>query len=266
MKPFAYHRPASVRDAVALLAATPGAAPVSGGMSLLPVMKLRLAEYPALVDLTRIEELQGIAASAAEVTIGAGVRHADVASAPKIRHGIPALAALAEQIGDPHVRNRGTLGGVLANADPAADYPAAVLALGATIVTDRRRLPADSFFQGLFKTALEPGEIVTRVSFPVPRAAGWAKFRNPASRYALVGVFVARFDDAVRVAVTGAGPTVFRVADMEQALGRDFSDVALSGMTVSADGLNGDIHAEPAYRAHLVGVMARRAVIAALAA
>ena len=266
MKPFAYHRPTDLGQAAALLASTPDATIIGGGMSLLPVLKLRLAEHAALVDLARIDGLRSITAGGAELSIGAGARHAQVATSPEVARTIPALAALAGGIGDPHVRNRGTLGGVLANSDPAADYPAAALALGAGIHTDRRSVPADTFFQGLFTTALQPGEIITRVTFPVPLAAGYAKFRSPASRFAIVGVFVARFAQGVRVAVTGAGPCVFRVRHMEEALTGSFTEQAVAGMTVAADGLNGDIHAEPSYRAHLVGVMARRAVAAALAA
>jgi aerobic carbon-monoxide dehydrogenase medium subunit len=263
MKPFAYHRPTALAEAAALLAATPGAVAISGGMSLLPAMKLRLAEHAALIDLTRIEALHCIAVTPEAVTIGAATRHADVAFSPEIRRAIPALAALAGGIGDPHVRNRGTLGGALANADPAADYPAAALALGASIRTERRTLAADSFFQGLFTTALAPGEIITDVRFPRPIAAAYAKFRSPASRFAIVGVFVARFASHVRVAVTGAAARPFRVPAMEEALARSFTAQAIAGIGVPAEGLNDDIHAEPSYRAHLVGVMARRAVASA---
>lgn len=266
MKAFAYHRPSDVASAVSLLAATPGAIFLGGGMSVLPVMKLRLADHPALVDLSRIAGLRGIAVSGDSVTIGAGSTHVDVASSAEVAKAIPALAVLAGSIGDPHVRNRGTLGGVLAHADPSADYPAAALGLGAEIVTDRRTVKADGFFRGLFATALEPGEIITQVRFPIPLAAGYAKFRSPASRYAIVGVFVARLADGVRVAVTGAGSHVFRLGYMEEALERAFTPDSLVGMTVDAEGLNGDIHAEPSFRAHLVAIMARRAVAAALQA
>jgi carbon-monoxide dehydrogenase medium subunit len=266
MKTFAYHRPADLAAAAAILSASPSAVPIAGGMSLLPAMKFRLAEYPAVVDLGGIEALHGIAVTPGEVTVGAGTKHVDVAGSPGLAAAIPALAGLAGGIGDPQVRNRGTLGGVLANADPSADYPAAVLALNATIVTTRREIAADAFFLGLFSTALTQGEIITSVRFPVPLASGYMKFRSPASRYAIVGVFVARFTDCVRVAVTGAASSVFRVPEMEQALTGRFSPDALAGLGVSPDGLNGDIHAEPSYRAHLVGVMARRAVAAALAA
>ncbi len=263
MKDFAYHRPTDVAQAVALLAATPDSVPIAGGMSLLPVMKFRLAEPTALVDLGGIDSLRGIARTAGAVTVGAGTAHVDVAASEAVRSAIPALAMLAGGIGDPQVRNRGTLGGVLAHADPSADYPAAIVALGASIVTDRRTIAGDDFFQGLFATALRPGEIITAVRFPVPLACGYAKFRSPASRYAVVGVFVARFGDAVRVGVTGAGPAPFRVPQLEAALSRQFAPAAIAGFAMSPAGLNGDIHAEPAYRAHLVGVMARRAVAAA---
>ena len=263
MKSFAYHRPTQLDQAVALLAANPGAIPIAGGMTLLPVMKFRLTEHTALIDLTGVDALRGITVDTGSVTIGAGTTHVDVATDNALRQAIPALAALAGSIGDPQVRNRGTIGGVLANADPSADYPAAVVGLGASIVTNQRTIAADDFFTGLFTTALQPNEIITSVSFPLPLAAGYAKFRSPASRYAIVGVFVARFVDHVRVAVTGAGPSVFRVTKMEQALSTNFTPEAIAGIGITAAGLNGDIHAEPAYRAHLVGVMARRAVASA---
>lgn len=264
MQPFTFRRPSDLTEASALLA-TAGAVALGGGMSLLPVLKQRLAAHAMLVDLSRLLPLQGIRPEDGMLFIGAATTHADVAASPVVGRTIPALAALAGGIGDPQVRNRGTLGGVLANADPAADYPAAVLALGAEVVTDRRVIPADVFFRGLFLTALEAGEIITGVRFPVPAAAGYAKFRSPASRYAIVGVFVARLAAGVRVAVTGAASSVFRVPQMERALEAAFTPDALTGITVPPEGLNGDIHAEPSFRAHLVGVMARRAVAAAVA-
>lgn len=265
MKTFAYYRPTELSAAAALLARIPDSIAIAGGMSLLPVMKFRLTEHAALVDLSGIAALDGIIVTADAVTIGAGTTHVAVAGSAGIADTIPALARLAGTIGDPQVRNRGTIGGVLANADPAADYPAAVVALNASIITDRRSIAADDFFRGLFITALEPGEIITAVRFPVPLACGYAKFRSPASRYAIVGVFVARFADLVRVGVTGAGVSAFRVPEMERALQGAFRPDALAGMSVSPEGLNSDLHAEPSYRAHLVGVMARRAVAAALA-
>ena len=264
MQPFTFRRPSDLTEASHLLA-TEGAVALGGGMSLLPVLKQRLAAHAMLVDLSRLPPLQGIRLEDGMLFVGAATTHADVAASPVVARTIPALAALAGGIGDPQVRNRGTLGGVLANADPAADYPAAVLALGAEVVTDRRVIPADDFFRGLFLTALEPGEIITGVRFPVPAAAGYAKFRSPASRYAIVGVFVARGAGGVRVAVTGAAASVFRVPQMELALDAAFTPDALTGLTVPPEGLNGDIHAEPSFRAHLVGVMARRAVAAAIA-
>lgn len=263
MQPFTFRRPADLSEASALLAGE-GAVALGGGMSLLPVLKQRLAAHAMLVDLSRLPPLQGISAADGVLYVGAGTTHADVAASPVVAGTIPALAALAGGIGDPQVRNRGTLGGVLANADPAADYPAALLALAAEVVTDRRVVPADDFFRGLFLTALEPGEIITGVRFPVPAAAGYAKFRSPASRYAIVGVFVARGADGVRVAVTGAASCVFRVPQMERALDAAFTPDALAGITVPPEGLNGDIHAEPSFRAHLIGVMARRAAAAAI--
>jgi aerobic carbon-monoxide dehydrogenase medium subunit len=229
-------------------------------------MKQRLSRPAALIDLSGIEALKGVTATTGMVTVRATARHIDVASYPAVKKAIPALAQLAGGIGDPAVRNRGTIGGSLANNDPAADYPAAVLALGATVVTDKREIAADKFFRGMLETALEPGELITSVKFPVPAAAAYAKLQNAASRFALVGVFVAKFLSGVRVAVTGAGPTVFRLPAFETALAKRFEPDAVSGLGVDAAGLNSDIHAEAAFRAHLVVVMAKRAVAAALAA
>jgi carbon-monoxide dehydrogenase medium subunit len=264
MHPFTYHRPTTVADAARLLQIA-GSVGIAGGMTLLPVMKHRLASPSALVELSGIASLGGIAAGEETLTIGAMVRHIAVADSAVVAESIPALAAMAGGIGDPAVRNRGTLGGAIANADPSADYPAAVVGLGATLVTDRREIAGDAFFTGLFATALAPGELITAVLFPIPLAAAYAKFRNPASRYAVVGVFVARFAHGVRVAVTGAGPSVFRVPEMEAALATCFDPVSISGIAIPGDGLNGDIHAEPAFRAHLVTVMAGRAVASACA-
>jgi aerobic carbon-monoxide dehydrogenase medium subunit len=264
MYAFEYHRPTSLRQAASLASKADDAKILAGGHTLLPTMKQRLAAPANLIDLSQIPELRGIERSARSVTIGAMVTHSDVAKSPEVREAIPGLAEMAEQIGDPHVRNRGTIGGSIANNDPSADYPAACLALGAVITTNKRKIAADLFFTGLFETALEEGEIITRVSFPIPSKAAYAKFRNPASRYALVGVFVAKRASDIRVAVTGAGSNgVFRVPDMEQALAKRFSAKSLEGIVVSADQLNSDIHADAAYRAHLIGVMARRAVATA---
>jgi carbon-monoxide dehydrogenase medium subunit len=266
MYAFEYHRPTSVGQAATLATQFEDVKFLAGGHTLLPTMKMRLAAPANLIDLSQIAELRGIERSGDTLMIGAMTKHAEVANSAEVRAAIPALAELVELIGDPHVRNRGTIGGSIANNDPSADYPAACLALNATIVTDRRKIAADDFFQGIFTTALEEGEIITQVSFPVPSQASYAKFRHPASRYALVGVFVAKHADGVRVAVTGAGSNgVFRVAEMEEALSRNFAAEALDGIVVPADEMNSDIHADAAYRAHLVGVMARRAVQAATA-
>lgn len=263
MYEFNYHRPASIDDAKSLLSDNEEAKLLSGGMTLLPTMKMRLAQPSDLVDLSGIESLAGIDASGDAVTIGAMVRHAEVAGSDAVRAAIPALADLAGTIGDAQVRNRGTLGGSVANSDPAADYPAAVLGLNATVQTDSREISADDFFRGLFDTALNDGEIVTAIRFPVPARAAYEKFRSPASRYAIAGVMVVDAADGVRVAVTGAGACAFRATELEQALNKDFSAAALDGITIDASELNGDLHASPEYRAHLVMVMARRAVVAA---
>ena len=263
MYAFEYHRPETLSAAVGDLA-NPDAKALAGGMTLLPTMKQRLASPAALVDLRDVRELAGIAREGDNLVIGAMTRHADVAGSNVVQAAIPALASLAGLIGDAHVRNMGTIGGSVANNDPSADYPAAALALGATIVTNKRRIPAQDFFTGLFETALEAGELITQVSFPIPQRAAYMKFRNPASRYAMVGVFVAKTADGVRVAVTGAGASgVFRAEEFEAALNANFSPAALEGVSVSASGLNSDMHADADYRAHLIGVMAKRAVAAA---
>jgi len=255
-----YHRASSVADA-AKLAKKGDAKYLSGGMTLIPAMKTRLAAPSDLVDLAHIEALKGIKVSGKTVTIGAATTHAEVAADEKLNKAVPAVAYLAGHIGDPHVRNCGTIGGSIANNDPAADYPSALLALGATIVTNRREISAAKFFTGLFETALKEGEIVTAVSFAVPAKAGYAKFPNPASRYAITGVFVAKDKEGVRVAVTGAGENgVFRAKDIEAALARKFEPAAIDGVKVSPKNLMGDIHASPEYRANLVLVMAKRAV------
>jgi aerobic carbon-monoxide dehydrogenase medium subunit len=265
MKPFAYHRPESVTDAAALLDTLAEGKLIAGGMTLIPTMAQRLASPEALIDLSKLPELRDIRGDGAALTIGAMTRHVDVARSPLVRAHIPALSELAGGIGDPAVRNRGTIGGSVANNDPSADYPAAVLGLGATVITNVREIAADQFFRGLFETALKPSEIVTALRFPVPERAGYAKFRSPASRYAIVGVFVAEIAGAVRVAVTGAGPGVFRVPVMERALTQSFDPMAVAALRIDADHLTSDIHAEADYRAHLVTVMAKRAVQSALA-
>ena len=263
MYAFEYHRPTTLSSALADLA-KPDAKALAGGQTILPTMKQRLASPAALVDLQSLQELTGVTREGDNLLIGAMTRHADVARSPVVQAAIPALAKLAGGIGDPHVRNMGTIGGSLANNDPAADYPAAALALAATIVTNKRRIAAQDYFTGLFETALDSGELITQVSFPVPQKAAYMKFPNPASRYALVGVFVAKTAGGVRVAVTGAGANgVFRARALEAALNANFSPGALDGVAVSADGLNSDLHADADYRAHLIGVMAKRAVAAA---
>ena len=263
MYDFHYHRPKTLADAVNLLKGKDEARPMSGGMTLIPTLKQRLARPSDVVDLGGIKDLAGIKVEGSNVVIGAMTRHAEVASSADVKSNIPALAHLANHLGDPQVRNRGTIGGSIANNDPAADYPAAVVALGATVTTNTRKVAADDFFKGLFETALSDGELITSVSFPKADKAAYMKFPNPASRYAMVGVFVAKTGSGVRVAVTGAGPCVFRVKAMEDALAKSFTSDAIKDIKIPSDGLNSDIHASAEYRAHLVGVMARRAVDAA---
>jgi carbon-monoxide dehydrogenase medium subunit len=260
MYPFEYRRAGSVEEAGDLLAEREGARALAGGMSLLPAMKHRLQAPPRLVDLGQIADLRGIAFDGKLLTIGATTLHETVSESVDVRRAIPALSVLAGGIGDVQVRHRGTIGGSIANNDPAACYPSAVLALGATLHTNRREIPADSFFKGLFETALEPGELLTRVSFPAPDAAAYVKFQNLASRFSIVGVFVARFGREVRVAVTGAGPGVFRAVDFEARLSADFDPAVMEGQALSPQGLNSDLHGTAEYRAHLAGVLTQRAV------
>jgi carbon-monoxide dehydrogenase medium subunit len=262
MYDFAYHKPSTVADAVKLLA-DPDAKVVSGGHTLIPALKHRLNRPSALVDLSGIAEMKGIRRAGNTIVIGALTRHVEVAESAEVKAAIPALAYLAGHIGDVQVRNRGTIGGSVANNDPAADYPAAVLGLGATIHTSKRKIAADEFFLGMFTTALEQDEILTAVEFPIPEKAGYAKMKNPASRYVMAGVFVSKGPMGVRVAVNGAGPCVFRQAEMEKALAANWSADAVAGIRQSAEGLNSDIHGSAEYRAHLVTVMAKRAVAAA---
>ena len=263
MYKFNYQQPTSVEDALALYKASADPKFVAGGMTLLPTMKLRLAQPSDLIDLSCVADLSGITETDDTITIGAGVRHADVAASKEVDRRIPALSNLAESIGDPQVRNRGTIGGSIANNDPAADYPAGVLGLDATVITDRREIMADDFFTGMFETALLPDELVVSVRFPVPKRAAYVKFPNPASRYAIVGVMVAECDSGIRVAVTGAAPCVYRFTAMEEVLSKEFSPHETDAVVCDPDGLNEDIHASAEYRAHLVGVMVRRAVVAA---
>jgi aerobic carbon-monoxide dehydrogenase medium subunit len=265
MYAFTFHRPQTLRQAANLLAKNEEAKLLAGGHTLLPTMKLRLAGPPQLVDLSLIEGLAGIEMTGRTLTIGAMTRHNDVNTSPVVQQNIPVIAKLAGMIGDPAVRHMGTIGGSIANNDPNADYPAACLGLGATIVTNKRRIKADEFFTGMFSTALEPSEIITKVIFPVPKKAAYQKFRNQASRFALVGVFVSKRGSEIRVAVTGAGANgVFRVPSFEEALKKRFAPKSLEGMSIPADGMNSDIHGSAEYRAHLVGVLARRAVAEAV--
>lgn len=263
MYAFDYHKPSSLQEVASLLSAKEDATVVAGGQTLIPTLKHRLAQPTDLIDLSGIAELKGIKLDGDTLVIGAMTTHAQVAANETVRSAIPALAALAGGIGDAQVRNCGTIGGSVSNNDPTADYPAGLLALGATIVTTSRSLAADDFFTGMFQTALEPGEIVTEVRVPKPTRAAYAKFPNPASRYAIVGVMVAETGGEIRVAVTGAGQDgVFRATDIEQALAGSFSPDAAKAVAISPDNLSADIHASADYRAHLVSVMASRAVAA----
>lgn len=263
MYEFTYHKAGSVADAASKVAGADDGVLMAGGMTLIPTLKQRLAMPSDIVDMGGIGDLKGISVANNVVSIGAMTTHDAVANSADVQSAIPALAKLAGGIGDPAVRNRGTIGGSIANNDPAADYPAAVVGLGATVVTDKREIAGNDFFTAMFETALEPGEIIVRIDFPIPSKAAYIKFPNPASRYAIVGVMAAETADGVRVAVTGAAPSVFRATAMEQALASSFSAAALDGVAIPADDLNADIHASAEYRAHLVGVMAKRAVAAA---
>jgi carbon-monoxide dehydrogenase medium subunit len=262
MYSFEYHRPTTLAEAAEMASGNEDAKILAGGQTLIPTLKQRLAQPSDVIDLGAIAELRGIREEGGGLVIGATTKHADVTSSEVVHRVIPALAKLAGLIGDAQVRNRGTLGGSICNSDPSADYPSALVGLGATVHTTTRQIAAEDFFTGMFETALEPNEIVTAVAFPKPVRAAYAKFPNPASRYATVGVFVAETDGGIRVAVTGAGPSVFRWTEAEQALAGDFSPAALDGLTMDSDGLNSDIHASSEYRASLVKVMAKRAVAA----
>ena len=263
---FTFHRPTTVRQAAGLLARNQEAKLLAGGHSLLPVMKQRLAQPSAIVDLALVEGMTGVEVKGRSVVIGAMTRHADVANSQVLKDVMPGLAMVPGSIGDPQVRNRGTIGGSIANNDPNADYPSACLGLGATIITNKRRIAADDFFTGMFSTALEDGEIITKVSFPIAKKAAYEKFKHPASGFALVGVFVSKRGPDIRVAVTGAGANgVFRVKSFEEALKKRFSPKSIEGMSIPATGMNADIHGSADYRAHLVGVLARRALAKATA-
>lgn len=261
MYEFDYHKAASVDDALKSLSGADDGKLLAGGMTLLPTMKQRLASPDVLVDLAGIADIKGICKDGDQIVVGAMTTHAEVNLSALVQSEIPALAELAGLIGDPQVRNRGTIGGSVANADPSADYPAALVGLNATVTTNSRSIPADEFFVDLFETALDEEEIIVSVSFPVAKRAAYMKFPNPASRYAVVGTFVSELaDGSIRVAVTGAGGSVFRQSEMEAALSQNFAADAIEGIAVDADDFNEDIHASAEYRAHLVGVMARRAV------
>jgi carbon-monoxide dehydrogenase medium subunit len=261
MHNFNFHRPANIKAAAALYSKQKDARLLAGGQTLIPSLKLRLAAFENIIDLKAIKGLDKIELKGKTLLVGAMTIHKDVSTSPVVKKAIPALAKLAGTIGDPAVRNRGTLGGSIANNDPAADYPAALVALGATVITNKRKIPVEKFFKGLFETALGKGEIIQQVSFPVPKKAGYEKFPHPASRFALVGVFVADAGKEVRVAVTGAAQDgVFRVKDMEAALEKSFTPEAIANVKISEKGLNSDIHAAADYRAHLVSVMAKRAI------
>ena len=265
MHNFAYHAPQSLDSAATLLSDNDDGKIIAGGMTLLPTLKQRLAAPSDLIDLAGVSALRGVRVEGDEVVIGAMTTHAEVAASEDVKRVIPALAYLAGVIGDPAVRHRGTIGGSIANADPAADYPASVVGLNATIVTNKRRIAADDYFVGLFETALERDEIITEVRFPKPERAAYQKFRHPASGYAVAGVMVAKFADGVRVGVTGAGPSAFRATEMEAALANSFTSAAIKDVKIDADGMLSDIHCSAVYRAHLVNVLARRAVDAASA-
>ncbi len=258
MYAFTLEQPKTLADAKRIAGA--GTQPLAGGQTLIASLKQRLAQPGALVDLGGVAELRGIRRDGNNLVIGAMTRHEEVANSADVKSSIPALAALAGQIGDRQVRAMGTIGGSLANNDPAACYPSAALALGATIVTDKREIKADDYFQGMYATALDSGELITAVRFPIPKKAAYAKFRQPASRFALVGVFVALTDGGARVAVTGAGNGVFRHAGLEAALGKGFTPEAVQGVAIDAGSLNSDLHASAAYRAQLIRVQTQRAV------
>jgi carbon-monoxide dehydrogenase medium subunit len=260
MYAFNYARAVTIAEAEKDFSVADDAIFLAGGQTIIPTLKQRLSQPSDIIDIGALDDLRVLATEGKNIVVGAGVCHADVAASVEIQDKIPALAYLAQHIGDPQVRNRGTLGGSIANNDPSADYPAAVVGLCATVHTSKREIGADEFFTGMFETALDPGEIITKVTFPIPGRAAYAKFPNPASRYPIVGAMVAETTSGVRVAISGAGPCVFRIPEMEAALSKSFTTDALKNIAVSAGDLNEDLHATAEYRAHLVGVMAQRAV------
>ena len=258
MKSFNFKSATNTKEAAKLVSGR--ATFLAGGMSLLPAIKLRLAAYSDLINIKKIKSLSGIKVSSKSLKIGATTTHAEVAASKEVGKSIPSLAELAEGIGDPQVRNRGTIGGSIANNDPAADYPSACLALNATIHTSKRKIAADKFFKGMFDTDLKKGELIESIEFEVPEKSAYAKYPNPASRYAIVGVYVAKLKDKVRVAITGAGSCVYRSKEIEEALSSNFSPSAVENVNISSKGLNSDIHASAEYRAHIIKVMTRKAV------
>ena len=258
MKNFNFKSASNTKEAAKLV--TGRSTFLAGGMSILPAMKLRLAAYSDLINIKKIKSLSGIKVSSKSIKIGATTTHAEVASSKEVGKTIPSLSMLADGIGDPQVRNRGTIGGSIANNDPAADYPSACLALNATIHTSKRKISADKFFKGMFETDLKKGELIESIEFEVPEKSAYAKFPNPASRYALVGVYIAKLKKEVRAAVTGAGSSVFRSKELESALTKNFSPSAIDSLSISDKGLNSDIHASAEYRAHIIKIMGRKAV------
>ena len=258
MKAFNYHSASSVKEATKL--ASSNSAYLSGGMTMIPSMKMRLANYKDVIDVKKIKDLHGIKVSSKAVVIGAATKHADVANSKEVQKAIPSLSSLAARIGDAQVRNRGTLGGSIANNDPTACYPSACLALNAIIHTSDRKIEAEKFFKGMFETALKKGELITAVEFQIPEKSHYFKFPNPASRYAMVGVYVAKHKSGVNVAITGAQSVVYREKNMEKALSSNFSPSALDGIAIDASELNSDIHASAEYRASLILSSAKKAV------
>ena len=258
MKSFNFKSPSNAKEATKL--AKGRSTFLAGGMSLLPAIKLRLAAYSDLINIKKIKGLSGIKVSSKSIRIGATTTHASVASSKEVGKSIPSLSVLADGIGDPQVRNRGTIGGSIANNDPAADYPSACLALNATIHTSKRKIPADKFFKGMFETDLKKGELIEEVEFEVPEKSAYSKFPNPASRYAIAGVYVAKLKNEVRVAITGAGNCVFRSKELEEALSSNFTPSAIDNVNISDKGLNSDIHASAEYRAHIIKIMSKKAV------
>jgi len=258
MKNFNYKSASNAKEAAKLVSGR--ATFLAGGMSLLPALKLRLAAYSDLINIKRIKSLSGIKVSSKSLKIGSTTKHAEVAASKEVKKSIPSLADLADGIGDPQVRNRGTIGGSIANNDPAADYPSACLALNATIHTNKRKIQADKFFKGMFETDLKKGELIEAVEFEVPEKSCYSKYPNPASRYAIVGVYVAKFKNEVRVAITGAANSVYRSKELENALSSNFSPSAVNNINISSKGLNSDIHASADYRSHIIKVMTRRSV------